>query len=368
MSTTPTAPAPRRGLARGPLPVLGAALLWGTTGTAASFAPAGAHPAAIGSAGLAVGGLLLLFTGRGYPALLHGADRRTRGALALGALAVAGYPLAFYPAVAQAGVAVATVITLGSAPVFAGLLAWLSEGVRPGCRWSAATLAAVAGCTLLVLGAEGGDGARTVDTSGVLLALAAGASYALYAVVSAAQIRRGHPSGAVMGVLFAGGGLVTAPVVLALDPVWLATGRGAAVALYLALFTVFLAYTLFGVGLRHTPAATATTLSLAEPAVAALLGVSVVGERLSPAAWTGMAVLALGLAVLRTPSGRRPGRTRRNHRTEAGTRAPPAPRAGADTPPPGHPPATPPPQGARSGSALAASPGIAGHPSYSQLG
>lgn len=36
------------------------AMLWGTTGTAQSFAPDGAHPIAIGAVRLAVGGAALL--------------------------------------------------------------------------------------------------------------------------------------------------------------------------------------------------------------------------------------------------------------------------------------------------------------------
>ncbi|WP_116247150.1 DMT family transporter [Nocardiopsis sp. FIRDI 009] len=302
MSNHTTLPARCR-LARGPLPVLGAAVLWGTTGTASSLAPPGAHAAAVGAAGLTLGGLLLFLTGRGAPVLVRSADTRTRWVLVLGALAVAGYPLSFYPAVDRAGVAVATVITLGSAPVFSGLLVWWTERVRPTRRWAAATVAAVTGCAVLVFGAgaAGGDG----NAAGVLLSLIAGASYALYAVIAGALIRRGHASGAVMGALFAGGGLVTLPVLLSADTAWLATISGALVALHLAVLTVFVAYRLFGTGLRHTPASVATTLTLAEPAVAALLGVVVVGERLSAVSWAGMAVLALGLAVLRTPERRR---------------------------------------------------------------
>ncbi|MCD9872659.1 DMT family transporter [Streptomyces guryensis] len=85
-----------------------------------------------------------------------------------------------------------------------------------------------------------------------------------------------------------------------------ATGRGAAVAVYLALFTVFLAYRLFGYGLRHTPASVATSLTLAEPAVAAVLGVTVLGQRLPTVSWCGLAVLGPGLVLLTAPG--RPGR------------------------------------------------------------
>ncbi|MFB7600973.1 DMT family transporter [Streptomyces sp. NPDC056160] len=71
----------------------------------------------------------------------------------------------------------------------------------------------------------------------------------------------------------------------------------------LAGFTVYLAYRLFGYGLRHTPASVATTLTLAEPAVAAVLGVTVLGERLPAVSWCGLAVLALGLVLLTAPVG-----------------------------------------------------------------
>ncbi|MFD1828264.1 DMT family transporter [Streptomyces desertarenae] len=293
------------GALSGPLPILVAAVLWGTTGTASSLAPAGASAAAIGAAGMALGGLLLFLTSRGarsLPARCTGAERRL---LVLGALATAGYPLTFYPAVARTGVAVATVIALGSAPVFTGLLAWAFGRTRPTARWTLATLAAVLGCVLLVLGPQFAGDAGRVDTLGVLLAALAGLSYAVYSLIGGRLIVRGHASGAVMGTMFGAAGLLVLPVLLSADTHWLTTARGAAVAVHLAFFTTFLAYRLFGHGLRHTTASAATTLTLAEPAVAAALGVAVLGERLPAVAWCGMAVLALGLAVLTAPAGRR---------------------------------------------------------------
>ncbi|WP_345714383.1 EamA family transporter, partial [Kineococcus glutinatus] len=127
----------RTGLLAGPLPVLAAAVLWGTTGTASALAPAGAPAPAVGCAGLALGGLLLFLTSRGARSLPAACTGRERRRLALGALAVAGYPVTFYPAVARTGVAVATVIALGSAPVVAGLLSWAGGRGRPTARWAA---------------------------------------------------------------------------------------------------------------------------------------------------------------------------------------------------------------------------------------
>ncbi|WP_330349006.1 EamA family transporter [Streptomyces sp. NBC_00582] len=301
------APRPSRtaGLLSGPAPILIAAVMWGTTGTAGSLAPADAPAAAIGSAGLALGGLLLFLTSRGARSLPAACTRGERRLLALGALAVAGYPVTFYPAVARTGVAVATVIALGSAPVFAGLLSWLTGQARPTARWTGATAAAVLGCTLLVLGPELSGEATPIDLTGVALAACGGLSYAVYSLIGGRLITRGHSSDAVMGVLFGAAGLLVLPLLGSMDLRWIATPRGAAVTVYLALFTVYLAYRLFGHGLRRTSASAATSLTLAEPAVAAVLGVTVLAERLPATSWAGLAVLTLSLTLLTFPTPRR---------------------------------------------------------------
>jgi drug/metabolite transporter, DME family len=110
--------------------------------------------------------------------------------------------------------------------------------------------------------------------------------------------------------MFGGGAVLVLPVVLASGMHWLATFRGMAVAVYLAAITTFLAYRLFGRGLRHTPAQIATTLTLAEPATATVLGVALLGERLPILSWAGLSVLAAGLVILALPAGitRRPSR------------------------------------------------------------
>ena len=314
-SARPAPAAPRRGggAPTGPLAILAASVLWGTTGTASTLAPAGAPPAAIGAAGLAAGGLLLFLTSRGARSLPAACTGAQRWLLGLGALAVAGYPATFYPAVARAGVAVATVIALGSAPVFAGLLAWATGQGRPSARWAAATVTAVLGCCLLVLGpAVAGHGGQAGGT-GIVLAMLAGLCYASYSLIGRTLIAAGHPARPVMGAMFGAAALLALPLLVASGTHWLGTARGAAVALHLAIFTTFIAYRLFGRGLRSTPAQAATTLTLAEAAVAAVLGVVALRERLPGVSWYGLAVLALGLAFLTVPGWRRgwPGTGRR---------------------------------------------------------
>lgn len=294
---SPSLSARPAGVISGSVPILAAAVLWGTTGTVSTLAPAGASAAA-GSAGLALGGLLLSLSARTARNLPGKCTRGERWLLFLGAAAVAGYPVTFYPAVARCGVAVATVIALGSAPVFTGLLAWLTRQAKPTARWACATGAAVIGCAALVLAPTLTGDTTPSNVSGMGLA---GLSYAAYSLIGGKLISRGHPSNAVIGAMFGGGAVLVLPVLLSGNSHWLVTFRGAAVAAYLAAITTFLAYRLFGYGLRNTVAQAATTLTLAEPAVATVLGVAVLDERLPALSWAGLVVLATGLAILTFP-------------------------------------------------------------------
>jgi DME family drug/metabolite transporter len=171
----------------GPPAVVGAAMLWGTAGTAGALAVnAGVQtaPVSLAAARLVIGGLLLAsLVGRPAWALLT-TRRGTRGSMLLAAVAAAAYQLLFFAAVSRAGVAVGTIVAIGSAPVFTGLLAWLFDGARPTRRWAAATAAAVAGCTVLITGGDAGAGGEQM-TSGIVLALLGGFIYALYAVIAA---------------------------------------------------------------------------------------------------------------------------------------------------------------------------------------
>ncbi|GAA2997403.1 hypothetical protein GCM10017559_17450 [Streptosporangium longisporum] len=138
---------------------------------------------------------------------------------------------------------------------------------------------------------------------GVLLALLGGLLYAFYAVTAARAIGAGASSDAVMGLMFGGAALVMVPVLLWTGTGWLAEPRGLLTALYLGCATTALAYLLYGRGLRTTPVATAATLALAEPAVAALLGVVVLGERLTPVSAAGLVLLGVSLVAVALPDG-----------------------------------------------------------------
>ncbi len=211
---------------------------------------------------------------------------------------MAAYQVLFFAGVKMTGVAVGTIVGIGSSPVLAGALGYVFRGERPGWRWGAATLLAVAGCALLVGAGEtaGGEGIH-IDGLGMLLAVGAGGAYATFSLVSKGLLER-LPTEKVMAVIFGLGALLLAPLLFTQDLGWLAQPRGIGMVLHLGIFATALAYILFGKGLRQTPVATAVTLSLAEPLTAAALGILVLGERITWLAAAGIVLIFSGLIVL----------------------------------------------------------------------
>ena len=272
--------------------VLLAAVLWGTTGTTQALAPAGATPLAVGALRLIVGSafLLLLAWGRGR---LHGGGRWPVWPTFLAAVSMAGYQLCFFAAVSLTGVAVGTLVAVGSSPILAGILALLIWRQRPSPYWLLATGLAVSGVVLLA----SGGGELTIHPGGLLLALATGLSYAVY-VLSSKTLLLYQPPDRATAVVFGLGALCLTPVLFLSDLTWLTQPAGLLVALHLGVVTIGLAYLLFTQGLVKIPAATAVTLSLAEPLTAALLGIFLLGEWLPPAGLLGIALLLAGLLWL----------------------------------------------------------------------
>ena len=276
-----------------------ASLLWGTTGTAASFMPDSVSPLAIGASTMTVGGILL-FAVSARTSLAAIRDAASRRWLLVGALGVFVYPLAFYLSMDLAGVAIGNVVSLGTGPVFAALLEWIFERSKLSRLWLACTAVAIVGVLLLALGGHGAAGGSANVVPGILFGVLAGLAYALYTYASSRAIRTGHPSGGVMGGMFGLGAIALLPVLLLLGGPLLQSATSIGIATYLALGPMFLAYVLFGIGMRTLNSSTATTITLLEPFVATLLAIIVVGERLDPLGWFGLALILVAVTILAT--------------------------------------------------------------------
>jgi DME family drug/metabolite transporter len=136
--------------------------------------------------------------------------------------------------------------------------------------------------------------------AGVGLGLFAGLAYALYTYASSRAIGLGQPSRGVMGSMFGLGAVLLMPVLLVTGAPLLQSWNTVGIAAYLAIGPMFVAYLLFGIGLRGVRSSAATTITLLEPVVATVLAVLIVGERLAPIGWAGLALVLIGLTVLVT--------------------------------------------------------------------
>lgn len=272
-----------------------ASALWGTIGLAATVMPVDVPAFAVGAAGMGLGGLVL-FAVAPRGALRAVADPGARWWLVIGAIGVVAYPLSVYPAMRLAGVAIANVVALGSGPVFTALLEWAVERRRPTAVWAAATALAIVGIALLTTG--GGEAGEGLVVPGVLLGLVGGLGYAVYAYSSSRAIRAGHRPIPAMGAMFGLSALVLVPVALVWGLPMFGSLPAFGLVAYLAIGPLAIAYALFGIGVRTLSASTATTVSLLEPAVATLLAVVVLGERLSGLAWGGFALLIVAVVIV----------------------------------------------------------------------
>ncbi len=286
--------------------VLIASFLWGTTGTAATFAPE-VGPMAIGAVAMGVGGLLqtllaLRALKRDYSKL------QQQWLLVLfGAVSVAVYPLAFYSSMYLAGVTVGTVVTIGSAPLFSALIEWVIDRKTLSKQWIFGAALGLSGIVLLCFFGGGDHQTASVAFSagataaGVLLGLVGGLTYALYAWAAHRLMCKGISSKAAMGSIFGAGGLLLMPVLLLTGGALLASWNNALVGAYMAVIPMFTGYVLFGYALARISVSTATTITLTEPVIAALLAVVIVGENLSPLGWLGALLVISCLVILSAP-------------------------------------------------------------------
>ena len=297
------------------LAVLAAALLFGTTGTSMALGPDDTTPLSVGAVRLVIGGtglaLIAFVLARRHARQASAAARPpsltlSRGGIRpLALMALTGFCLALYQPLfflgtERNGVAVGTVVALGSAPILAGLLEWGLTRRVPSGTWMTATALATVGVVLLGFGGEaaGSGGGGGTDPVGLLGSVGAGATFAVIANVQRRLLDEGWDPFTVVGSMGASSAVLSAFVLPFVDLAWLATPAGLVMALWLGIATISIAYVMFTWGLGGLTAATAATLTLGEPLTASILGIAVLGERLSVLAIIGLIILATGLALL----------------------------------------------------------------------
>jgi drug/metabolite transporter, DME family len=270
--------------------VMMAAILWGTTGSAQAFAPQSATPIVIGALRMAIGGTALLLVAR-----IRGAFKTKieldKKLLLIASLCMAAYQPLFFSGVFKTGIALGTVLALGSAPVFSGIIEYFM-GEKLSIRWITGTILSIIGCTLLF----GGQDSMNMNLLGSVLSLGAGLSYAIYVKVSQKLFQNSRRD-AVNGLVFFISAVILSPILFINDLSWVISPRGIMATLHLGIVATALAYTLFAYGLVNIPIPKAVTLTLAEPLTATMLGVIVFNENFTGASMFGGLLLFCGLVI-----------------------------------------------------------------------
>jgi DME family drug/metabolite transporter len=270
-----------------------AGVLWGTGGLLGQLLAnsAGLSPLAVAALRLAVGGGLILawlrVTGRPLP--------RSRAAwlriVATGLLA-ATFQASYFTAVTLTSVSIATLITIGAAPVIV-LLA----------RFRAASRNQIVGTALALLGLGLLIGLPTAGpASGALLAgsacaVLAGAGFAVMTLLGTRPVA-GLDDVTTTGLGFTVGGLLLASIVSGTSGwTFVIDLRSVALLLALAIIPTALAYSCYFRGLRTASASTGSVLALLEPLTGTVLAVLLLGERLGASGLIAGAVLALAMVL-----------------------------------------------------------------------
>jgi drug/metabolite transporter, DME family len=209
----------------------------------------------------------------------------------------------FFVSVLEVGVSVATVVTMGLAPVLSATWEHLRARTRPSARQTGVLATALAGLVLICATAgHGSAGPGGSPYLGLLSAVAAGATYAATTVLGHAAAQQSDPV-ALTTCTTTIGALVLVPVlpVTAIgDHPLLGTSPGSLGLLaYLGIATMALAYFLLYAGLRTTSGSAATVATLLEPVSAAVLATAFLGERLPWPALLGGALILVAVAALR---------------------------------------------------------------------
>lgn len=279
-----------------------AGLCWGTAGTLGTLLARATGLPFLAVAGYRItigGALLLLFVLLARRARWPGSRQAWARVAVLGACSL-GYQLSYFSAVGQVGVSIATLVAIGSSPVIAAIVDVATGRHRMDGRLVATLLVALAGVGFLAGVPEPGlDGGRLA--LGALLALGAGAAFALISVIGARPVE-GFDDASGTGLALLAGGLATLGIAALAGPIGFALdARSALLAIALGLVPSAIAYLSYLRGLRSQSSTTGTLVTLLEPVTGVILATLILGERLGWAGVLGAAALLAAVVLAAVP-------------------------------------------------------------------
>ncbi|MGE0074317.1 MAG: DMT family transporter [Sphaerochaetaceae bacterium] len=277
--------------------VLLAGVFWGTYGTFASFLPDSISPLAVGAIKLAIGAVglavILMVSHRGR--IISKGTRFPIPTLLSCAVALAIAQTSIYMGVRNAGVTIATMIFIGTPPLFSGLFAQFVRKERQSLSWLVSSIIIALGCFCMAIsGDTTADGNRLLI--GSLFAATAGATWTFVGTNLRSMQKHATPlesSFVVMGAA----SLVLMPIVAFQKLAWIAEPGVFSLALAMGFVSTAIPYWLFTTGARRIPASHAFLYGLTEPITASFLGLVVLGERLASIGVVGYVLVIIGLVL-----------------------------------------------------------------------
>jgi DME family drug/metabolite transporter len=267
--------------------------LAGTAGTVAAIYALNTPSPVIGFVRLSIGAITLLILAPFFGGKIARLPRLIMrpGVWIMGASS-ASYQAFFFASVERTGVATAALITVGCIPVSAGIVGWVFLRERLSKIWFLSTAIAISGLVVASLGEL-----QTNDATGVIYAVIAGSGIGAYINAAKVEVRAGGHSMQLPGMAFLLGSVglffIVRSDLLAVQ--W--TTQTILLAVYLGAVTMGIANGIQIVGLKGISPGVASTMMLADPVTAAVLGVVVLGEAVTLNGAIGLILVIIGLVM-----------------------------------------------------------------------
>jgi len=281
---------------RSSVTLLLAGFMWGTGGLSGSLLATRGDltPISVATYRLLLGGavvVLFLALSGGLRGMVWTKAAVRRIALAGGLLG--SFQAAYFAAVGLTSVGIATMVTIGSVPVFVTAVTAIRARRLPG-RMTLLSIALALGGLALRSATPGQGGWRLVG--GVVFALLAGAGFATLTLTLRRPVEGlDYQRTTAFGLLT--GGVLLLPVALFLGMALPVRIDVLAIALYFAIVPTGLGYAVYFRVLGAAHPVIAALATLLEPLTATILSAVVLRESLGVQGWCGAALLAAGLLV-----------------------------------------------------------------------
>ncbi len=284
---------------KGSLLVLLSALCFSISGTLQAIAPDEATPFVITEARMLVGSLFLFIwcaCSKKIPSDLRLLPYKE---LIFCALCLLIGQLCFFTGMYYIGVSAGAIISIGSAPLWAAVIAKIVFKKSPHWDWYIATTMAIVGIACI-----NGFQLNVDRLFYIFLLLMDGLTYAAYITASPKLVKSIGAEAALMFILSLIA-IALLPVLFIFPVAWTITPRGLFVCLGLGIFTAGFAFTLLSAGTRYISPSVASTLCLAEPMGAACWGIFLLNEDSSFITLSGIALIFFSIIVLLIGENRR---------------------------------------------------------------